>query len=125
VRNGELFGDAAGIVDVLPRAARTLFPCRGAGIVKLQGNAHDVIAGALHQRGRDRGIDAARHGRDDPRLLTGLFARHGGLLGRGGAWLQCAPSPPCGPSSKWTFDDPLQNRMILFNPTGIENRWII
>ena len=66
--NAELGGDVARVVNVLSRAAGALAVDRRAVVVKLQGDADDVIALACHQRGDDRGIDAARHGHDDARL---------------------------------------------------------
>jgi hypothetical protein len=42
-------------------------------IVKLQGHADDVIAFGLEQGSRHRGIDAARHGDDDPGIFRPAF----------------------------------------------------
>ena len=53
----EFFGDTAGVVDVLAGAAGALAVRRFAVVVKLQGHAHDVIAGAPEgdrQRATDR-----------------------------------------------------------------------
>jgi hypothetical protein len=59
-------------VDILPRAACTLLGQRRAVVIKLQRDAHHVIALVLQHRRHDRGIDAARHGDDDPRVGGGL-----------------------------------------------------
>jgi hypothetical protein len=64
MRNADPLGHAAGVVDVLPRAAGALAVGRRAVVVKLQRDADHVIALVLQQRGRDGGIDAAGH-RDD------------------------------------------------------------
>jgi hypothetical protein len=42
-------------------------------IVKLEGNANDVVTLGLQQRSRHRGIDAAGHGDDDPCVLRTAF----------------------------------------------------
>ena len=73
VRNAEAFGDVAGVVNVLPGAAGALAMGGRAMIVELQGDADDVIALGLQQRGRHRRIDAARHGDDNPRVLGTAF----------------------------------------------------
>ena len=66
VRNTEPLRDAAGIMDVLARAAGAR-PVRGlAMIVELHRHADDVIALALQHSGDDRGIDPARHRDDNP-----------------------------------------------------------
>ena len=66
VRNIKLFGDAAGIVNVLAGAAAAR-PGRGlAVIVKLQRNADHLVSLLLQHTSDDRGIDAARHRNDDP-----------------------------------------------------------
>ena len=46
---------------------------RRAMVVKLQGDADDVIALGLQQRSRHRGIDATRHGDHDPGVLRTAF----------------------------------------------------
>ena len=63
---------AARIVDILPGAAGALAVRRLAMIVKLEGDAHDVIALAGQQAGNDRTIDATRHRDDDARVLGAL-----------------------------------------------------
>lgn len=45
----------------------------GAMIVKLQGDANDVVALGFQQRSRRRRIDAAGHGDDDPGVLRTAF----------------------------------------------------
>ena len=56
-------------MDVLPRAAGALAMSGRAVVVKLQGDADDVVAFRLQQGGHDRGIDAPRHGNDHARVL--------------------------------------------------------
>ncbi len=74
VRNAEGIGDAPRIDDVLARATSAAFHGRCAHIVKLQGDAHDVVALAREHPGDDRGIHAARHRHHD--------AGVGGRLGK-------------------------------------------
>jgi hypothetical protein len=71
--DAELGGDVAGVVDVLAGAAGALAMGRRAMVVELQRDADDVIALGLEQRSRRRGIDAARHGNDDPGVLRTAF----------------------------------------------------
>ena len=66
-------GDITGVVDVLPCAAGALAVSGRAMIVKLQGDADDVVTFGFQQRSRHRGIDATRHGDDDPRVLWAAF----------------------------------------------------
>ena len=73
VRDADPLGDIARIVDVLPGAAGALAMGGRAMIVKLQRDADDVVAFGLQQRSRHRGIDAARHGDDDPGVLWTAF----------------------------------------------------
>jgi len=61
--NADLFGDALGVINILPRAAGAFLLYR-AGI-KLQRDAHHVVTLALEQRRGDGGIHATRHGGDD------------------------------------------------------------
>ena len=61
--------DAARVVNVLAGAASAFPARRRAMIVELQGDADDVVALALQQRGHDGTIDAAGHGDDDTRIL--------------------------------------------------------
>src|SRR5437763_1091585 len=68
VRDADAFGHLAGIVDVLPGAAGAFAVGRRAMVVKLEGDADDVVAFRLEQRRRHRRIDAARHGNDDARV---------------------------------------------------------
>src|SRR5690606_21063398 len=64
-------GDAEGlcnlarIMDVLAGATASLAPRRLAVVVELQRDADDLVARSLHQRRRDRGINASGHGDDD------------------------------------------------------------
>ena len=87
MRDAERLGHAARVVDVLPGAARALAVRRVAVIVELQGDADDVVAFPRQQRGHDGGIDAARHGDDDARLLRARPGRS-----RLSAWLSRVPS---------------------------------
>ena len=59
MRNAEAGGHVTGVVNVLAGAAGTGAMRRGAMIVKLQRDADDVVAGVLHERRHDRGIDSA------------------------------------------------------------------
>ncbi len=70
--NAEGLGHAARIVDVAAGAAGALPVGRGAVVVELERDADDVVALALQQAGHHRGIDAARHGDDDARLVRRL-----------------------------------------------------
>ena len=70
--------DAAGILDVLPRAASTFARSGLAVIVELQRDADDVVALALQKRCHQRAVDAARHGDHDPTPRPGLGAGAGG-----------------------------------------------
>ena len=54
MRNADPLGDVAGVVNVLPGAAGALAMGGGAMVVKLQGDADDVIALGLQQRSRHR-----------------------------------------------------------------------
>ena len=65
MRNADGLGHALGVVDILPGAAGAFLLLHRVGI-KLQRDAHHVIALALEQRRGDGGIHAARHGGDDP-----------------------------------------------------------
>lgn len=76
----------------------------GAMVVKLQGDADDVIAFRLHQRGHDRAVDAAGHGDDDTRILRAAgqiqtvshfssFQKSWPISHAGG---MCPPGPPHG-----------------------------
>src|SRR6188768_3837827 len=69
MRDADPLGNVAGIVDIAPGAAGPLAMGGGAVVVELQGDADDVIALGLQQGSRDRRIDAARHGDDDPGVL--------------------------------------------------------
>lgn len=73
MRNAERLGDAARVVDVLPRAAGAGAVRRLAVVVKLQRHPDDVVASFLQEPGDNRGIHAARHGDD-----------HAGILGPAG-----------------------------------------
>ncbi len=73
MRDADPLGDIAGIVDVLAGAAGALAMGGRAMIVELQRDADDVVAFRLQQRSRHRGIDAARHGDDDPCVLRTAF----------------------------------------------------
>jgi hypothetical protein len=69
MRDADGLGGPAGVVDVDAGAAGLGFGHHGAVIVKLQGDADDVIAFGLHQRGDDRAVDTAGHGDDNARIL--------------------------------------------------------
>ena len=67
VRDAHRLGRGACVVDILAGAAGALLLDRRAVIIELQRHAHDIVAGAGQQGRSHRGIDAAGHGRDDPR----------------------------------------------------------
>src|SRR5439155_24130445 len=69
MRDAKPLGHVAGIVDILPGAAGALAVGGRTVVVKLQRNADDVITLGLQQRSRDRGVDPAGHGDDDPCVL--------------------------------------------------------
>src|SRR5262249_10646161 len=79
-------GDGTGVVNILTGATGALAACSVAMVVKLECDAHDVVARALQERGDYGGIDAAGHGDDDSRVLgTSLDIQidvHGLLDGR-------------------------------------------
>ena len=69
--------DLAGIMDILPGTTGALAMHRRAMVVKLKGDADDVIALLLQQRGRHRAVDAAGHGDHDARVLRTAGAIEG------------------------------------------------
>src|ERR1035437_2286689 len=69
MRNTDALGNAARIIDVLPRATRPFSMGGGAVVIELQRDADHVIALGLEQHGGHRGIDAAGHGDDDTGVL--------------------------------------------------------
>ena len=69
MRDADGARDHAGVMDVLAGAAGALAVGRRAMIVELKGDPDDVVALRLEQRRGHRGIDAARHGDDDPDVL--------------------------------------------------------
>ena len=69
MRDADARGDGARVMDVAPGAAGALAVRGRAMVVELQRHADDVVALGLEQRGRDRGVDAARHRDDDARVL--------------------------------------------------------
>ena len=73
MRNADALRDPARIVDVAPRAAGALAVGSRAMVVELQCDADHVVALGLKQRGCYRGVDAARHGDDDARILRPAF----------------------------------------------------
>ena len=72
MRDADSLGHAAGIVDVLARAAGPLTMRGLAVIVELQSDADDVIALLLEESRHDGGVHAARHRDDDAGLSGGL-----------------------------------------------------
>ena len=89
MRDAEPIGDLARVADVLAGAAGALLPDGGAMIVKLKGDAHDVVALLLQQGRRDRRIDAARHG-DHHAGVAGRLVDIEGIAGHGGAYIGAA-----------------------------------
>jgi len=73
MRDADPFRDIARIVDVLPGAAGAFAMGGRTMIVELQRDADDVVTFGFQQRSRRRGIDAARHGDDDPGVLWTAF----------------------------------------------------
>ena len=73
MRDADLLGDKARVMDVLPGTAGAFAMGGRAVIVKLQCDADDVVAFRLQKRGRYRRIDAARHGDDNPCILRMAF----------------------------------------------------
>jgi hypothetical protein len=69
VRNADLFGDAARIVNVVTGAAGALAVNGGTMIVELQGHADDIVAFGFQHGRSDRRIDTAGHGNDHARVL--------------------------------------------------------
>ena len=59
VRDADAFGYPLGVIDVGPGAAGAFARRRLVFGIKLQGDAHHVIALLLEQSGGDRGVDAA------------------------------------------------------------------
>ena len=73
VRDADARGDAAGVVQVVDRAARpearaALAGSRGAGRYELHREADHLVPLAREQRGGHRRVDAAGHGYDDTHL---------------------------------------------------------
>ena len=96
VRNADALRDRARIMDVAAGAAGTLAVRGRAVVVELQRDADDVVALGLEQRSRHRGVDAARHGDDDARVLRTAFGveavEHGRIpIRRSGAAQSSAP----------------------------------
>ncbi len=84
MRNAERICNPAGIVDVLAGAAAALAAGGAAVIVKLQGDADDVVTRLVHQTGDDGGVHAARHGHDNTQTLAGRLASRGRVCNAGG-----------------------------------------
>ena len=89
VGNAELLGDAAGVVDVVERAAASGCAALGneigqaALVPQLHGQADDAAALAVQQTGDGGAVDAAGHGDGDD---AGVIAVHGRCKwARGGA----------------------------------------
>ena len=93
VRDAEPLGDLAGVLDVLAGAAGARLADRDAVIVELQGDADDVVALLLQERGRHRRIDAARH-RDHHAGVAGRLVDIEGIAGHGGAYIGLAARLP-------------------------------
>ena len=71
VRDAEPVRDHLGVVDVLAGAAGARAPHRFAMVVELERDSDHLGPGPRRERGRDRAVDAARHGDDDPGLPRG------------------------------------------------------
>jgi hypothetical protein len=61
VGNADALRHRTCVVDVLAGAAGAPAMSRGTVVIKLQRDAHDVVALGLEQRRRHRGVDPARH----------------------------------------------------------------
>ncbi len=72
MRDAELLGDIARILDVAPRAAGAGAMRRGAMIIELKGDADHLVAGARQQSRNDRRINAAGHRDNHACLLCRL-----------------------------------------------------
>ena len=72
MRNAECIRHAARIVNILPGAARTFFAHSHAMVVKLQGDADDLIPLMVQMRGNDGRIHPAGHGDDHAGLAFRL-----------------------------------------------------
>jgi hypothetical protein len=77
MRHAEARRDIAGVVDVLPCAARALAMRGDAVIVKLHRQSDDVVTLAREQCRHDAGVDAARHRDDDARVRRRLGQAQG------------------------------------------------
>ena len=62
MRDAEMVGHPARVVDVLAGAAGALAAGGGAMVVQLQGNADHLMAGLGQQAGDGAAVDAAGHG---------------------------------------------------------------
>ena len=69
--DAEPVGDLLGIINVLPRATGARSADRLPMIVELESHSDDLRARAGGKRGRDRAVDSARHGDDDPGVAHG------------------------------------------------------
>ena len=65
MRDAQVVGDAAGIVNVLPGAAGALPRGGGAVVVQLEGGADDLMPLLHQQRGDHAAVHAAGHGDQD------------------------------------------------------------
>ncbi|MNV07104.1 hypothetical protein D3C71_975200 [compost metagenome] len=68
----ERFADPARIVDILPGATGAGAVHSRTVVVKLEGNAEDIIALALEDTGHHGRIDATGHGDNDPGIFRPL-----------------------------------------------------
>src|SRR6185503_16860881 len=71
VRDAQPVRDHLGIIDVLAGAAGARAAHGLAIIVKLERNPDDLCAGLRGEGGRNRAVDAAGHGNDDPGIACG------------------------------------------------------
>ena len=103
VGDAQLAGDAAGIVQIVDRAAgaetHLAIGVRSGVIVQLHREADDLVPLTSEQCGGDRRIDAAGHGDNYTHFLSGGLRPAGPpyAIARGGPMLRSAPAgAPCG-----------------------------
>ena len=73
MRDAQPVADLAGVVDILPGAARALLLQGHAVIVELQRDADHLIALLMQQRRGDGAVHPARHGDDHAGILRPLI----------------------------------------------------
>jgi hypothetical protein len=89
VRNADVLRRRPRVLDILARTAGPLALGRPVRRIKLQRDAHDIIARALDQRRRYRTVDTTGHGRNNtrPRRISGQVHHVADLVDRNHARL--------------------------------------